>query len=262
MQFNQSETRSELKTQILATLAGSDEPLTVNEITDRLLAGDAKEIARLAYELRTKKGLVEFGACKFSKALGKDAKTYQLTAQGRARTTGYPGPTFLATAAPAIAIPRRVAPGSHPWHQAVVPPKESQEARVTRPLPLHLQSVQEPVAPAENVTDIDAQLIEELKLEKENDMTEEAADYEAPIPAFVLESQVEQDQAEALAKDEISQALDIAREESVHLEAARLAIVDAMLIFAHNELRGDRAWKALERAYLAAAGETLEMCHG
>lgn len=255
MQFNQSETRSELKTQILATLAGSDEPLTVNEITDRLIAGDAKEVARLAYELRTKKGLVEFGPGKFSKTLGKDARTYQLTPQGRARATGYPGPTFLATAEQAIAIPRRVAPGPHPWHQAVVPPKEPQEARVTRPLPLHLQNVREPPAPAENVTDIDAQLIEELRLETnppEKDMTEEAAEYEAPIPAFVLDTQVEQDMAEALDKDE----------EAAHLEAARLAIVDAMLIFAHNELRGDRAWKALERAYLAAAGETLEMCHG
>ena len=67
--------------------------------------------------------------------------------------------------------------------------------------------------------------------------------------------EAEQDMVEALAKDE-------AQHEAAHLEAARLAIVDAMLIFAHNELRGDRAWKALERAYLAAAGETLEMCHG
>ena len=262
MQFNQSETRSELKTQIMDILAGSQEPLTVGEITDRLLAGDAKETARLCYELRVTKGLVEFGPGKFSKALGKDAKTYQLTPQGRARATGYPGPTFLATSAPAIAIPRRVVSGPHPWHQAVIQPKEPQEARVTRPLPLHLQNVREPVATAENVTDIDAALIEELQLEKEQDMTEEAAEYEAPIPAFVLEQQAEQDMAEALAKDEISQALDISKDESVHLEAARLAIVDAMLIFAHNELRGDRAWKALERAYLAAAGETLEMCHG
>ena len=258
MKYNQSENRSELKSQILATLASSGVPMTIGEINDAMQAGEPKEIARLAYELRVTKGLVEFGPGKFSKALGKDAKTYQLTPQGRARATGYPGPTFLNTAAPAIAIPRRVAPGPHPWHQAVVPPKEPQEARVTRPLPLHLQNVREPPAPAENVTDIDAQLIEELRLETnppEKDMTEEAAEYEAPIPAFVLDTQVEQDMAEALDKD-------AAQHEAAHLEAARLAIVDAMLIFAHNELRGDRAWKALERAYLAAAGETLEMCHG
>ena len=247
-----SPVREQIRAEMLTALACGD-ALTVEGLFEKCpTAEDTKELSRIAYEM-CGKGLLDKTAAINSR--NKTCNAYQLTAQGRARATGYPGPTFLATAAPAIAIPRRVAPGPHPWHQAVVPPKEAQEPRITRPLPLHLQSVQEPPAPAENVTDIDAALIEELQLEKEQDMTEDAAEYEAPIPAFVLESQVEQDMAEAIAKDE-------AQHEAAHLEAARLAIVDAMLIFAHNELRGDRAWKALERAYLAAAGETLEMCHG
>lgn len=247
-----SPVREQIRAEMLTALAGGD-AMTVEGLFEKCpTAEDTKELSRIAFEM-CGKGLLDKTAAINSR--NKICNAYQLTPQGRARATGYPGPTFLATAEQAIAIPRRVAPGPHPWHQAVVPPKEPQEARVTRPLPLHLQNVREPPAPAENVTDIDAQLIEELRLETnppEKDMTEEAAEYEAPIPAFVLDTQVEQDMAEALDKDE----------EAAHLEAARLAIVDAMLIFAHNELRGDRAWKALERAYLAAAGETLEMCHG
>lgn len=247
-----SPVREQIRAEMLTALAGGD-AMTVEGLFEKCpTAEDTKELSRIAFEM-CGKGLLDKTAAINSR--NKICNAYQLTPQGRARATGYPGPTFLDTSAQAIAIPRRVAPGPHPWHQAVVPPKEPQEARVTRPLPLHLQNVREPPAPAENVTDIDAQLIEELRLETnppEKDMTEEAAEYEAPIPAFVLDTQVEQDMAEALDKDE----------EAAHLEAARLAIVDAMLIFAHNELRGDRAWKALERAYLAAAGETLEMCHG
>lgn len=247
-----SPVREQIRAEMLTALAGGD-AMTVEGLFEKCpTAEDTKELSRIAFEM-CGKGLLDKTAAINSR--NKICNAYQLTPQGRARATGYPGPTFLDTSAQAIAIPRRVAPGPHPWHQAVVPPKEPQEARVTRPLPLHLQNVREPPAPAEIATDIDAQLIEELRLKTnppEKDMTEETAAYEAPIPAFVLDTQVEQDMAEALDKDE----------EAAHLEAARLAIVDAMLIFAHNELRGDRAWKALERAYLAAAGETLEMCHG
>lgn len=247
-----SPVREQIRAEMLTALAGGD-AMTVEGLFEKCpTAEDTKELSRIAFEM-CGKGLLDKTAAINSR--NKTCNAYQLTPQGRARATGYPGPTFLDTSAQAIAIPRRVAPGPHPWHQAVVPPKEPQEARVTRPLPLHLQSQEEPVELTDSPVDIDAQLIEELRLETnppEKDMTEEAAEYEAPIPAFVLDTQVEQDMAEALDKDE----------EAAHLEAARLAIVDAMLIFAHNELRGDRAWKALERAYLAAAGETLEMCHG
>ena len=250
-----SPVREQIRAEMLTALAGGD-AMTVEGLFEKCpTAEDTKELSRIAFEM-CGKGLLDKTAAINSR--NKTCNAYQLTPQGRARATGYPGPTFLATAEQAIAIPRRVAPGPHPWHQAVVPPKEPQEARVTRPLPLHLQSQEEPVELTDSPVDIDAQLIEELRLETnppEKDMTEEAAEYEATIPAFVLESQVEQDMAEALDKD-------AAQHEAAHLEAARLAIVDAMLIFAHNELRGDRAWKALERAYLAAAGETLEMCHG
>lgn len=247
-----SPVREQIRSEMLTALASGD-ALTVEGLFEKCpTAEDTKELSRIAFEM-CGKGLMDKTSAINSR--NKTCNAYQLTPQGRARATGYPGPTFLDTSAQAIAIPRRVAPGPHPWHQAVVPPKEPQEARVTRPLPLHLQSQEEPVELTDSPVDIDAQLIEELRLETnppEKDMTEEAAEYEAPIPAFVLDTQVEQDMAEALDKDE----------EAAHLEAARLAIVDAMLIFAHNELRGDRAWKALERAYLAAAGETLEMCHG
>lgn len=250
-----SPVREQIRAEMLTALAGGD-AMTVEGLFEKCpTAEDTKELSRIAFEM-CGKGLLDKTAAINSR--NKTCNAYQLTPQGRARATGYPGPTFLATAEQAIAIPRRVAPGPHPWHQAVVPPKEPQEARVTRPLPLHLQNVREPPAPAENITDIDAQLIDELRLETnppEKDMTEEAAEYEVPIPAFLLEQQSELDMAEAPDKDE-------AQHEAAHLEAARLAIVDAMLIFAHNELRGDRAWKALERAYLAAAGATLEMCHG
>ena len=250
-----SPVREQIRAEMLTALAGGD-AMTVEGLFEKCpTAEDTKELSRIAFEM-CGKGLLDKTAAINSR--NKICNAYQLTPQGRARATGYPGPTFLDTSAQAIAIPRRVAPGPHPWHQAVVPPKEPQEARVTRPLPLHLQNVREPPAPAENITDIDAQLIDELRLETnppEKDMTEEAAEYEVPIPAFLLEQQSELDMAEAPDKDE-------AQHEAAHLEAARLAIVDAMLIFAHNELRGDRAWKALERAYLAAAGATLEMCHG
>lgn len=247
-----SPVREQIRAEMLTALSGGD-AMTVEGLFEKCpTAEDTKELSRIAFEM-CGKGLLDKTAAINSR--NKTCNAYHLTAQGRARATGYPGPTFLATAEQAIAIPRRVAPGPHPWNQAVVPPKEPQEARVTRPLPLHLQSIEEPVTPAESVTDIDAALIEELQFEKENDMTETPAEYEAPIPAFVLESQIEQD-------DEISQAMDLAHDESVTLEAARLAIVDAMLIMAHDELRGNKSWIALERAYLAVAGETLEMCHG
>lgn len=121
----------------------------------------------------------------------------------------------------------------HPWKQPAVTPKASKESRITRDLPAHLHTP----PPAEV---LDQALIDAISQLKEEDeiMTEDTANYMT-------------DEEEAIDQDAIIDA-----------EDARLAIVDAMLAYAHDELRGNRAWRSLERAYLAVSGDTLEARHG
>lgn len=111
-------------------------------------------------------------------------------------------------------------------------------------LPFHLQTPEPPPAPVEApVEDLDTALIEAISQLKEEDaMSEESEEY------MTMEEQ--ECMAEALTKDEDEEADEA-------LEASRLAIVDAMLAYAHDELRGHRTWLALERAYLAVSGDRL-----
>ena len=95
----------------------------------------------------------------------------------------------------------------------------------------------DPIPPEEC---LDQELIEAISQLKDEDeiMTEETAEYMTN----------EEELSDALARDEDIEA-------DAALEASRLAIVDAMLAYAHDELRGNRTWIALERAYQAVAGE-------
>ena len=96
----------------------------------------------------------------------------------------------------------------------------------------------DPIPPEEC---LDQELIEAISQLKEEDeiMTEEKDNYMTPEEEACM--------AEATGQDEDIEA-------DAALEASRLAIVDAMLAYAHDELRGNRTWVALERAYQAVAG--------
>lgn len=204
---NVSPVREQLRAEILAAVADG-QPRTVTQLLDECpSADDAHDIARLAYEL-TKKDLLVKGDPVIN-SQNKAVNTYRL-------------PT----------------PSDHPWKQAVVTPKEAKETRVTRDLPIHLQTPEPPPSPVEApVEDLDTALIEAIaQLKEEDDMTEERNVYMTPEEEECMNN--------ALAKDD-------------DIEASRLAIVDAMLAYAHDELRGHRTWLALERAYLAVSGERL-----
>ena len=97
--------------------------------------------------------------------------------------------------------------------------------------------------------DLDTALIEAIAQLKEEDeiMTEEKANYMTPEEEDCMH--------EALDQDEDIEA-------DAALEASRMAIVDAMLAYAHDELRGNRVWMGLERAYMAVAGSAPEASHG
>lgn len=204
---NVSPVREQLRAEILAAVADG-QPRTVTQLLEECpSADDAHDIARLAYEL-TKKDLLVKGDPVIN-SQNKAVNTYRL-------------PT----------------PSDHPWKQAVVTPKEAKETRVTRDLPIHLQTPEPPPSPVEApVEDLDTALIEAIaQLKEEDDMTEERNVYMTPEEEECMNN--------ALAKDD-------------DIEASRLAIVDAMLAYAHDELRGHRTWLALERAYLAVSGERL-----
>lgn len=214
---NQSPIRDQARTEILAALADG-EYLSIDQIFNQCeTIGDRGELARLAYDM-TRNGTLEKGEQILNKQ-NKAVNTYRL-------------PT----------------PSDHPWKQATVTPKQPVEPRVTRPLPVHLQT---PIPPVECQPEecLDQELIEAISQLKEEDeiMTEETANYMTP--------EEEECMSEALAKDEDIEA-------DAALEASRLAIVDAMLAYAHDELRGNRTWVALERAYLAVSGDNLGSRHG
>ena len=210
---NVSPVREQLRAEILAAVADG-QPRTVTQLLEECpSADDAHDIARLAYEL-TKKDLLVKGDPVIN-SQNKAVNTYRL-------------PT----------------PSDHPWKQYAVTPKQPVEPRVTRDLPIHLQTPEPPPAPVEApVEDLDTALIEAIfQLKEEDEMTEERNVYMTPEEQECM--------AEALTKDEDEEAGEA-------LEASRLAIVDAMLAYAHDELRGHRTWLALERAYLAVSGDNL-----
>ncbi len=215
---NVSPVREQLRAEILAAVADG-QPRTVTQLLEECpSADDAHDIARLAYDM-TRNHSLEKGE-QITNKQNKLVNTYRLgTAHSHA--------------------------ADHPWKQAAVTPKEPKEPRVTRPLPVHLQTPEPPPAPVE---DLDAALVEAISQLKEEDaMTEERNVYMTPEEEECMNN--------ALAKDEDIEA-------DAALEASRLAIVDAMLAYAHDELRGNRTWKSLERAYLAVSGDNLGSRHG
>ena len=215
---NQSPIRDQARTEILAALAGG-EFMSIDQIFDRCpTLSDRGELARLAYDLCRNKTL-EKGE-QITNKQNKLVNTYRL---GHGHTPS----------------------ADHPWKQAAVTPKHPVEPRVTRDLPIHLQTPEPPPAPVE---DLDAALVEAIhQLKEEDDMSEERNVYMTPEEEACM--------AEALGQDEDIEA-------DAALEASRMAIVDAMLAYAHDELRGNRVWMGLERAYMAVAGSTLEASHG
>ena len=219
---NVSPVRDQARTEILAALAGG-ECMSIDQIFDLCpTLSDRGELARLAYDM-TRNGTLEKGEQILNKQ-NKAVNTYRIG-------TGH---------TPAA---------DHPWKQAAVTPKQPVETRVTRDLPIHLQTPEPPPAPVEApVEDLDTALIEAIaQLKEEDDMTEERNVYMTPEEEECMNN--------ALAKDDDIEA-------DAALEASRMAIVDAMLAYAHDELRGNRVWMGLERAYMAVAGSAMEAIHG
>lgn len=212
----------------MAALAGG-EYMSIDQIFNQCeTISDRGELARLAYDM-TRNGTLEKGEQILNKQ-NKAVNTYRI---GTGHTPS----------------------ADHPWKQAAVTPKEAKEPRVTRDLPVHLQTPIPPIPPVwasqEGVECppeecLDQELIEAIsQLKEEDDMTEEKANYMTPEEEACM--------AEAIDQDE---------DDVVDVEDARLAIVDAMLAYAHDELRGNRTWKSLERAYLAVSGDNLGSHHG
>ena len=225
---NQSPIRDQARTEILAALAGG-EFMSIDQIFNQCeTIGDRGELARLAYDM-TRNGTLEKGEQILNKQ-NKAVNTYRIG-------TGH--------------IPA----ADHPWKQDAVTPKEAKEPRVTRPLPVHLQTPIPPVWASQEGVEcppeefLDQELIEAIAQLKEEDeiMTEEKANYMTPEEEDCMH--------EALDQDEDIEA-------DAALEASRMAIVDAMLAYAHDELRGNRVWMGLERAYMAVAGSAPEASHG
>ena len=171
-----------IKTEILAALEQAPAAMTAAELVEVCLSAlDSNDIARACYELRVKKGLIEFGPPR----PGTNGRpiTYQIASPDSVEDWAARQAASLAVAKAQPKQPRKSAaqPASpaHPWKQAVVPPKAPRAPRVTRPLPSHLQSkapppvadnshlaqwteiVEPPVAPEQ--ADIDAALIAALQ---------------------------------------------------------------------------------------------------
>ena len=221
--FNANPTRDQARIEILAALA-SGEYMNIDQIFDSCpTLDDRGEMARLAYDM-TRNGAIVKGE-KMLNRFNKWVNTYCISSDSDEKKLGE---------------------NNHPWKQAAVTPKEAKEPRVTRDLPVHLQTPIPPVFAAQEGVEcppeecLDQELIEAIAQLKEEDeiMTEETAEYMTN----------EEELSDALARDEDIEA-------DAALEASRLAIVDAMLAYAHDELRGNRTWIALERAYQAVAGE-------
>ena len=221
--FNSNPTRDQARIEILAALA-SGEYMNIDQIFDSCpTLDDRGEMARLAYDM-TRNGAIVKGE-KMLNRFNKWVNTYCISSDSDEKKLGE---------------------NNHPWKQAAVTPKEAKEPRVTRDLPVHLQTPIPPVFAAQEGVEcppeecLDQELIEAIAQLKEEDeiMTEETAEYMTN----------EEELSDALARYEDIEA-------DAALEASRLAIVDAMLAYAHDELRGNRTWIALERAYQAVAGE-------
>lgn len=174
----ESPVRTEIRTEILAALTQASQAMTAAQLADLCPSSpDNNEVARICFELRTKKGLIEFG--EDSHAPGKrPVKTYQIMSTDSAEAwAARQAASVIATPKPKktkklITTP---ASASHPWKQAVVPPKAPRAPRVTRPLPTHLHSVA-PAPVADN-----SHLAQWLKLEEPPVAATEVVAIETPV---------------------------------------------------------------------------------
>lgn len=196
----ESPVRSEIKNEILAALNGAAQAMTAAQLADVCpSAPDTNEVAKVAYEMRARHGLLEFGDT--SQEPGKRAvKTYKLASPEASAS-------FAARVAASAAVVKAQAPKkkpaswAHPWKQAVIPPKSPKAPRITRPLPSHLQSTTPPPVAIEEPSDapqadLDAALIAALQdvtadLPKstylEASMSEDPTPYVPDPDAFSLE---------------------------------------------------------------------------
>lgn len=297
----ESPVRSALRDAIFNVITTSTEPMTVADITAALGDEDAREIARLCYELRTKAGLIEFGEPRFVNAQGKDMKTYRAMAVDSAEA-------WAARTAASMAIAKAQAPkkaknstaqpasDNHPWKQHPAMPPKAQQKSITWPptfvapppvaieeptiatIPVvtHETKIQAPQA------DIDAALIAALQ-ETVTDLpqaitTEEFPMAEDPPPyvvdpyAFTMTQKSDEEKApahecqghcsnHAKADDAMWDALR-KDDKDDQMEEIRLGLVDGLLIYANWTLRDDPVWRAMLRPYAVAAGASLEVCHG
>lgn len=137
--------RAALRASIFHCIQNSREPLTVGEISSALGEDDAREIARICYELRIKTGVIEFGEPRFVPAHGKLMKTYQAMTVDSEQA--WAARAAASTAAAKTPAPKKTkknaaqpAAAGHPWKHAVIPKPVRRPARITRDLQAHLQT--------------------------------------------------------------------------------------------------------------------------
>lgn len=204
---NVSPVREQLRSEILATLAHSREPMTTGAIYEHCpSAVDAAEVARLAYELK-KKGVIADGG-KVLHALGMRVNSYILASPEDPRIE----------AAKTIVVERKIPrtvkgtkpAATHPFNAPISPraPQERRE-RVTRDLPRHLQSAAPPMA---------AEGIHHHPLETA--MSEDPMPYRPDPDAFSQEPK-EPEVEEHLDSDLVDALLELA-----HLEPEAMAAAD------------------------------------
>jgi hypothetical protein len=142
--MSESPVRQEIKSEIIAALANSTEPMTAAQLAACCNSSpDTTEIARVCYELRTKKGAIEL-AEDYQAPGCKPVKTYRLA--------------------------------KHPWKQPAVQ-KTEKPARITRDLPSHLQSKPQADLDQELIQVLKEAIEEEV-------MTEDNADYQTQTDAM------------------------------------------------------------------------------
>ena len=200
---NVSPVREQLRSEILATLAHSREPMTTGAIYEHCpSAVDAAEVARLAYELK-KKGVIADGG-KVLHPLGMMVNSYILASPEDPRIE----------AAKTIVVERKIprtvkgtkTAATHPFNAPISPraPQDRRE-RVTRDLPIHLTTT----APQAAAVALD-----------EAEMSEE------PMPYITEPDTFNQEPREPEAEENIDSHLVDALLELAHLEPEAMAAAD------------------------------------
>lgn len=205
---NVSPVREQLRSEILATLAHSREPMTTGAIYEHCpSAVDAAEVARLAYELK-KKGVIADGG-KVLHALGMRVNSYILASHILASPED-PRIDAAKTIVVERKIPRTVKGTKpvtgHPF-QAPISPRAPQDRRaaVTRDLSIHLTTT----APQAAAVALD-----------EAEMSED------PMPYVTEPDTFSQEPREPEAEENIDSHLVDALLELAHLEPEAMAAAD------------------------------------